>query len=368
MFRFVITLAVPVLLVATLGCDRQGSGDASTGNGGGAAGTVSAPLNELRIGYFPNFTHAQAVLGVASGEFQQAVGSTKVSTKVFNAGPALIEALFGDQIDIGYVGPGPALNAFTQSRGEGIRVISGAAANGVIIVARKDSGIDKLTDLAGKRIASPQQGNTQDIAAKHFVTAQLKQKDFKNVIPVANAEQAAMMSRQEIDASWAPEPWGSFLVSQAGGKVIGQEKDLWPQGQFAITLVVTSPKFLAAHPDVVEKVLGVHNAWTTRLTNEPEKYLPQLEQGLFALTTKKLPAGVLKSALGYTKFTTDPLPHTFETFAGWSFELNFAKSRTDTKGLIDTTILQKVQASGGGATPPAPAAAPAPAAPAKEGA
>jgi NitT/TauT family transport system substrate-binding protein len=364
MVRRLITWSVLFAALASSGaCDRDG---AVSGGESRNAGTSAAPLKELRLGYFPNFTHAQAVLGVASGEFQQAVGPTKVSTKVFNAGPSLIEALFGDQIDIGYVGPGPALNAFTQSRGEGIRIISGAAANGVIIVARKGSGIEKLTDLAGKRIASPQQGNTQDIAAKHYVTAELKQKDFKNVIPVQNAEQAGMMSGRQIDAAWAPEPWGSFLVSQAGGKVIGEEKDLWPQGQFAITVVVTSPKFLAAHPDVVEKVLGVHNAWTTRLASEPDKYLPQLEQGLFALTTKKLPSGVLKSALGYTKFTNDPLPHTFETFAGWSFELGFAKARTDTKGLIDTAILQKVQStSGGGATPPS--AAP-PAAPAKEGA
>jgi NitT/TauT family transport system substrate-binding protein len=364
--RMITGLVAPLFLVAAIGCDRQGTSDGTSSKSGGAAATAPAALRELRIGYFPNFTHAQAVLGVASGEFQKAVGPTKVSTKVFNAGPSLVEALFGNQIDIGYVGPGPALNAFAQSRGEGIRIISGAAANGVVIVARKDSGIEKLADLAGKRIASPQQGNTQDIAAKHYVTAELKQKDFKNVIPVANAEQAAMMSRQQIDAAWAPEPWGSFLVSEAGGKIIGQEKDLWPQGQFAITVVVTSPKFLAEHPDVVEKVLGVHNAWTTRLANEPDKHLPDLEKALFALTTKKLPAGVLKSALGYTAFTVDPLPHTFETFAGWSFDLGFAKSRTDTKGLIDTAVLQKVQASGGGASSPAPA--PASAAPAKEGA
>jgi NitT/TauT family transport system substrate-binding protein len=350
--RFSVLL-VNLMLLPLVGCDRQGSTDA--GGSKPAGGGATSPLKELRIGYFANLTHAQAVLGVASGEFQQALGETKVSTKVFNAGPSLIEALFGNQIDIGYVGPGPALNAFAQSRGEGIRIISGAAANGVVIVARKDSGIEKLADLAGKRIASPQQGNTQDIAAKHYLTAELKQRDFKNVIPVPNAEQAAMMSRQQIDAAWAPEPWGSFLVSEAGGKIIAQEKDLWPQGQFAITVVVTSPKFLADHPDVVEKVLRVHHDWTGRLTKEPEKHVPQLEQALFALTTKKLPAGVAKSALGNTKFTDDPLPHTFDAFAAWSSELGFTKSRTDTKGLIDTTVLQKVRAGGAEASPaPAP--------------
>ena len=350
MYRpFVASLiAVVIILTALPGCDRQGASDSSAGGSGGGGG--AAPLKELRIGYFANLTHAQAVLGIASGEFQQAVGSTKVSTKVFNAGPSLIEALFGDQIDIGYVGPGPALSAFSKSRGEGIRIVSGAAANGVIIVARKDSGIEKLADLAGKRVASPQVGNTQDIAAKHYLTRVLKQPDAKNVIAVQNAEQAAMMSGQQIDASWAPEPWGSFLVAQAGAKVIAHEKDLWPQGQFAITVVVVSPKFLTQHPEVVEKILGVHSAWTTRLATEPEKHLPQLEQGLFALTTKKLPAGVLTSALKNTQFTTDPLLHTFDTIAGWSFDLGITKDRTDTKGLIDTSLLRKVQpaASAGG--------------------
>src|SRR5688572_2552370 len=141
MFRLVITLSITsIALAATLGCDQEGSSN------GAAGGASPAPLKELRIGYFANLTHAQAVLGIASGEFQQAVGSTKVSTKVFNAGPSLIEALFAGEIDIGYVGPGPALSAFAKSRGDGIRIISGAAANGVVIVARKDSGIDKLAD------------------------------------------------------------------------------------------------------------------------------------------------------------------------------------------------------------------------------
>ena len=328
---FLSILAAFVVLSA-IGCDP-----------GASHATSQAPLKEVRIGYFPNFTHAQAVLGVASGDFQKAVGPTKVTTKVFNAGPSLIEALFGDQIDIGYVGPGPALSAFAVSKGEGVRIISGAAANGVVIVARSGSGIEKLSDLAGKRVASPQVGNTQDIAAKHYVVHELKQPDAKNVIPVANAEQAATMSRGDVDASWAPEPWGSFLVSQAGAKVIGQEKDLWPQKEFAITVVVTSPAFLRAHPDVVEKVLAVHSTWTQRLAGEPEKYLPQLEQALFALTTKKLPEGVLKSALTNTKFTDDPLPHTFETFARWSFDLGITRDRTDTRDLIDTKLLRKVQ-------------------------
>src|SRR5436305_14035462 len=148
---------------------------------------TSAPPTEVRIGYFANLSHAQAVLGVSSGEFERAIAPAKLKTKVFNAGPSLIEALFAGEIDVGYVGPGPALSAHVKSRGEGIRLIAGAAANGVVIVARKDSGIEKLEDLKGNRLATPHYGNTQDLAARHYLTAVLHQEQLDNVIPVANA-------------------------------------------------------------------------------------------------------------------------------------------------------------------------------------
>src|SRR5438552_7525593 len=216
--------------------------------------TNSAPLpQQIRIGYFANVTHAQAVLGVASGDVAKAVAPVKVSTKVFNAGPSLIEALFADEIEIGYVGPGPALSAHARSKGQGIRVISGAAANGVLIVARKDAGINSLADLKGKKLATPQHGNTQDISARHYLIAELKQSDANNVIAVANSEQAGMMDRGQIDAAWAPEPWGSRLISETGAKLIAEEKDLWPEKQFSLTVVVTTPEFLAQHPDAVKK-------------------------------------------------------------------------------------------------------------------
>src|SRR5437763_12391573 len=148
--RLILVLALALL--AGLGCDRSERANASTS---------TASPTELRLGYFANITHAQAVLGVASGDFERAVAPVRLSTRVFNAGPSLIEALFAGQIDIGYVGPGPVISAHDKTHGQGIRVIAGAAANGVLIVARKDSGIRTLPDLNGKRIDTPQLGNTQ---------------------------------------------------------------------------------------------------------------------------------------------------------------------------------------------------------------
>ena len=307
-FLLVVTLAL------TTGCDRKP----------GAAAPV-------RIGYFRNVTHAQAVLGVDSGDFAKAVGP--VETKTFNAGPELIEALFAGQIDVGYVGPGPVITAYARSHGKGIRVISGAAADGVVIVARRESGIRTLADLKGRKVATPQHGNTQDIAARHYLTATLGQVDTNNVLPIPNADQAATMARGAVDAAWVPEPWGAVLL-KSGGTLVGQEKDLWPDKTFALTVVVTTPEFLAAHGDVVAKLLAVHHDWTAKLAADPGKYAGPLDDALAKLTGKHLGADVVGEALSRVKFTEDPSPSTFEANATWAVDLGFARDKPDLADLV----------------------------------
>jgi NitT/TauT family transport system substrate-binding protein len=311
------------------------------------------PPTEVRLGYFGNVTHAQAVLGVASGDFANAVAPAKFSTKVFNAGPSLIEALFSGNIDIGYVGPGPALSAHAKSRGDGIRIVAGAAANGVVIVARKDSGITTLKDLAGRKLATPQAGNTQDIAARRYLTKTLGQKDANNVIAISNAEQQGMMSRGEIDAAWAPEPWGSRLIIENGATLIAKENEaLWPSKKAVLTVVVTTPEFLAKHPDVVRKVVGVHATWTQRLQQDPQAYSGQLGEALFNLSGKELPPGVLEAALKNVEFTVDPLEEAFRTMGQWAYDVGYAKEPAKLDRLIDTTLLQQVKGTGGAASQP----------------
>jgi NitT/TauT family transport system substrate-binding protein len=298
----------------------------------------------VRLGYFPNITHAQAVLGVTSGDFAAAVGPTKFTARAFNAGPSLVEAMFSGEIDVGYVGPGPVINAFARSHGEGIRVISGAADNGVLIVARKDSGIHAMIDLKGKKLATPQLGNTQDIAARHYLKGTLGQESLDNVLPIANADQASLMMSGKIDAAWVPEPWGSLLIANAGAIPIGEEKDLWPDKNFALTVIVTTPQFLADHPDVIQKLLSVNHTWTTRLATDPTKYTAQLEAGLKSLNNgKSLPPGVAADALSHVKFTEDPSLTTFDANEQWSYDLKFSNSKPDLTGLIDLGVLKKLQ-------------------------
>jgi NitT/TauT family transport system substrate-binding protein len=297
------------------------------------------PPAEVRLGYFANVTHGQAVLAVAAGDFQKAVAPAKLTTRVFNAGPSVIEALFAGEIDIAYIGPGPVISAHGKSRGEGIRVISGAAANGVAIVARADSSIRTLDDLKGKRIATPQLGNTQDIAAKHYLKSKLGQSDVNNVIPIANAEQSTMMARGEIDAAWVPEPWAAKLISD-GHRLIAEESTLWPDQQFSLTVVAASPEFLESHRETVVKILAVHKEWTARLQSEPAKQSQPLSDAIFALTTKRISTEVIGDSLKRVTFTNDPLSATLETMSKWSFELGFARDEVSIDGLIDLAALQ----------------------------
>jgi NitT/TauT family transport system substrate-binding protein len=325
MLQRTVSVWLAALALWAVGCDRKGNSGATS---------TSAPLAEVRLGFFPNVTHAQAVLGVASGDFAKAIGPAKLTTRQFNAGPSLIEALFAKQIDVGYVGPGPVITAWARSHGEGIRVISGAAADGVVIVAGKDAGIKTMADLKGRKIATPQHGNTQDIAARHYVTAILGQADANNVLAIPNADQAATMARGQVDAAWVPEPWGALLMRSAGAELVGQEKDLWPGKTFALTVVVTTPEFLAAHADVVAKLLAVNHDWTAKLAANPGAYAGQLDDALASLTGKRLPPGVTADALTRVKFSEDPSPATFDANAQWAYDLGFANDKPDLTDLV----------------------------------
>ena len=338
-----------VVLACVAGCGKSGGSNSSepspTPSSSGATTTTSTtntPLDAVRIGYFANLTHAQAVLGVSSGDFATAVAPATIKSLKFNAGPELMQALFAGAIDIGYVGPGPVISAYATSHGQALRVIAGAAANGVLIVARKDGPVNTLADLVGHKLATPQLGNTQDISAKHYLRDVLKQTDLSNVAPIPNAQMSALMARGQIDAAWVPEPWGSILVSQTGARVIAEEKDLWPTKQFTLTLIVTTPQFLAAHPDVVKKVLAVHEKWTKLLNDAPDQQVPALAAALNQLTGQTFDQAVLTTALHRITFTNDPLPDTLSTMATWTTELGFVDNVPDLSNLFDPGILRSL--------------------------
>ena len=228
----------------------------------------------LRLGYFPNITHAPAVVGVEKGIFAEKLGAdVKLEPKTFNAGPAAIEAVFSGALDATYIGPNPTVNAFSKSKGEAVRVISGAASGGVALVVKP--GITGPQDLKGKKIATPQLGNTQDVAIRYWLkqqgltTTKEGGGDVK-IVPQENAQTVETFNSGAIDGAWVPEPFVSRLVN-AGGKVLVDERDLWPDKKFVITNLLVSTKFLKAHPDVVQKLVEGQVAANEFVNTKPDE-------------------------------------------------------------------------------------------------
>jgi len=304
------------------------------------------PAPVVRMGYFANITHATALIGVAGGAFQKALGDTKLQTTVFNAGPSVVEAFLARQLDCSFIGPVPAINGYVKAGGA-FRIVCGVAANGVLIVAHPQAGITRLEDLAGKRIATPQYGNTQDISARVYLTQTLKQTlgekpGQTRVIPLANAEQLEVFRRHDIDASWVPEPWASRMVHEAGGVAVAEEKALWPQGRFVVTVFVVSAEFLTQHPAEVEALVGSIREITAWINASRPAAAALVNAQLAAIAGKPLAPEVLADAFGRVEFTTDPLRPTVETFARWSFESGTLKEQPDLTNLFDTRILERV--------------------------
>src|SRR5438132_10151301 len=191
----------------------------------------------IRVGAYPNITHSEAVDGKANGTFEKALGpGVKIDWKSLNAGPAAIEALFAGAVDMTYVGPNPAIQGYVRSNGEALRIVAGATSGGAALVVRKDSGIQKPEDFRGKKVASPQQGNTQDVALRSWLLAHGMKSTHKGgdvqVIPMANPGQLTLFLKRELDAAWAPEPWATRLIKEGYGRLSLDERALWPEGQF----------------------------------------------------------------------------------------------------------------------------------------
>src|SRR5437879_8318912 len=255
-------------------------------------------VTTIRVGGFPNSTHAQAMVGKANGWFDKAMGpNVKVQWTSFNAGASTIEALFAGAIDMTYVGPNPAINGYVRSNGEAVRVVAGAASGGASLIVRNDSGIQKPEDFHGKRVASPQFGNTQDVALRNWLKSHGMKTNDKGgdvqIMPMANPDQLTLFLKKDLDAAWAPEPWATRLIREGNGRLFVDERSLWPQGQFISCHLIVSTKYLRDHPDVVKNWIRAH----VELTDWINGHLPQakkiLNQQIQRETGKALPAAEL---------------------------------------------------------------------------
>lgn len=319
----------------------------------GLSALLHAQSVVIRVGAFPNITHSQAMIGKANGWFEKAMGpNVKIEWQSFNAGPSAIEALFAGAIDMTYVGPNPAINGYVRSNGEALRIIAGATSGGAALVVRSDSGINGPQDFHGKRIASPQQGNTQDVALRAWLKSNgLKTRDKGGdvvVMPIANPDQLTLFLKKEIDAAWAPEPWASRLVHEAGGRILVDERNLWPNGQFLTTEFIVSTKFLQSHPDLVKTWLKAHVELTEWINKNPSPAKQILNQQIQKETGKPLAAGVLDDAFGRMQVTYDPLRGPLMRAAQSAFDAGFlGRQMPDLSHLYDLNLLNQVLAEKG---------------------
>ncbi|WAU84283.1 aliphatic sulfonate ABC transporter substrate-binding protein [Streptomyces sp. Qhu-G9] len=346
---FAAIAALPLLTLAACGYGSDAKDDTSKV----AAEGKKLSADTVRIGYFPNLTHATALVGDQEGLLQKELGGTKATYSQFNAGPSEIEALNSGSIDIGWIGPSPAINGYSTTDGKGLRIISGSASGGVKLVVNPDR-IKSLKDVKGKKIATPQLGNTQDVAFLNWISEQgwkVEAESGKGDVSVVRTDNKITPDAYKsgsIDGAWVPEPTASKLVAE-GGKVLLDEADLWPDKKFVITNIIVSQKFLKEHPDVVEAVLRGSvktNAW---INANPDKAKAAANTKLEELTDKALPANVLDPAWKSIQFIDDPLASTLDAEAEHAVKAGLLE-QPKLDGIYDLAPLNKVLKAEGKST------------------
>jgi NitT/TauT family transport system substrate-binding protein len=323
---------------------------------------LSSQSRTLRIGYFPNLNHAQAVIGLQQdGDFQKILNTNsnnttkdvRVESFVFNAGPSAIEALFGGQIDVAYVGPNPAINGYLASNGQGLRVISGAASGGASFVIRNDSGIKSVNDLGGKKFASPQLGNTQDVSLRKYLVDNgfntVDNGGNVTVVPVTPADILTLMLKNEIDGAWVPEPWATRLVKEANGRIFVDERELWPpDGKFVTANIIARIDYLNENPDIVKQFLQAHINKTIWINeNKDQDVITAFNGALKKITGKTIPDDEIRDALTRLEFTFDPVEESLIKIADNAYELGYldnGRSKSGLSNIFDLAILNDILA------------------------
>lgn len=293
--------------------------------------TSKAPESKpaaVRLGFFPNVTHAPALVGLEKGLFEKALGpGVTLEPKSFNAGPAAIEALMSGALDATYIGPNPAINAFARSKGEAVRVLAGACSGGAALVVKPE--INTPADLKGKTLASPQLGGTQDVALRSWLAAQgfnvqLQGGDVP-VLPQENAQTLEAFRAGTIAGAWVPEPWASRLVREGGGKVLVDERTLWPQGKFLTTHLIARTEWLKANPDLARKLVEAHLDALDFIAKSPDDARTATNARIEKITGKPLGAELLAAAWTGLEFTADPLSKTLATSAENAIKIGLLK-------------------------------------------
>ncbi|MDH3657046.1 MAG: ABC transporter substrate-binding protein [Nitrosopumilus sp.] len=276
--------------------------------------------NKIRIAYFPNIGHAVPIVGMEKGFFEEILGDqTKIETRVFDSGPQVIESLFANSIDIAYVGPGPAINGFLNSENHNVKILAGAASGGASFIVHPDSEINSVSDFAGKKIAAPQIGNTQDVSLRHYLSEnRLKSADKGGsvvVYNVPNPDTYTLFVKGEIDGAWVAEPWATILETELDGKRLFHEEELWPDKQFASVLLIANTDYVKKNPQLVSNFLSSHHETVTWINQNPVETRIVFNNFLDSYLGQSLSDDVVDVALSNLEITSDPIQDSVYSFA-----------------------------------------------------
>ena len=306
--------------------------------------------NKIRIAYFPNIGHAIPIVGIENGFFQNSLGDqVKIETRVFDSGPQAIESLFGNSIDLAYVGPGPAINGFLNSENHNVKILAGAASGGASFIVHPDSEINSASDFAGKKIAAPQIGNTQDVSLRHYLSENGLRTAEKGgsviVYNIPNPDIYTLFVKGDIDGAWIPEPWATILVTELNGKRLFHEEDLWPNQEFASVLLIANADFVEKNPELITNLLKSHHETATWINQNPIETRIVFNNFLNSHLGQSLSDDIVDVALSNIVITADPLLDSVYSFAEKANALGYlGRNGYDLSGIFyyfDTNSLEE---------------------------
>ena len=307
---------------------------------------------KVRIGFFANVTHAPALVGQDQKFFEKYLNKDKTAAEfiAFNAGPTAIEAMKAGALDVTYIGPNPAINGFAGTRGTLLKIVSGSTSGGAELVVKPN--INSVSDLKGKKIASPQLGNTQDVALRAWLKEQGLSTSITGggdvtVIPTENAQTLALFQKGDLDGAWLPEPWSTRLVTEAGAKVLLNEKTLWKKGQFVTTHIIVNSEFLKKYPGTVRSILNGHLDALNYIAKDSTKSKDAVQRQIERVTGKRLPDTVLDRAWTNLTFTADPISQSLRKSADDAVDVGLLTNlgSRGLSGIYDLRILNSLLTS-----------------------
>jgi len=322
----------------------------------GAAKKQSEPVT-LRLGYFPNVTHASAIVGVESGIFKKKLGSNvNLELHTFNSGTEALQAFQAEALDASYIGPSPTISAWTKLN-KGVKIVSGSASGGAYFVVNKS--INSAADLKGKVVASPQLGNTQDVALRTWLKSKGLNTDTTGggdvqIRPQDNATTLNAFKTGELVGAWVPEPWATRLVTEGGGKILVNEADLWPQGKFVTTQLIVTTSFLKDHPDVVQKLVDGQVAANDYIKTNPFDAQTDVSNNIAKITGKPIPGDLVIASFKNIEFTDDPIASSLVKNNKDAAAIEGLTSAESLKGIYDLSFLNKALKAAKEPTVPTP--------------